>query len=335
MNQRKHRPVNVVFLLVTPCHMPEQTEDSHPSQANILVVDDSDQMRSIVTSTLKRSGFVMNCYEAKTGLEAMRVLLEKQVDLVICDVMMPELDGCKFLALKAQQLKLNDVPVIMLTSQEDLALKIKALEEGASDYIMKPFEEGELLARAKVQLKLKFLQDQLKKKNAELHQLAGIDSLTGFANRHRFMESFERELFRSKRHKMDLSFVIIDIDFFKQVNDRFGHLIGDAVLIQIGKMIAQRVRLSDLIGRYGGDELILLLPQTHITGALSLTEEIRKQIEAAEFTGSSQMLKLTVSAGVGNFPQLSQTTVDELVQKADEALYRAKAYGRNRIESAR
>jgi two-component system cell cycle response regulator len=304
-------------------------------RANILVVDDSESLRTSIKNILLQSNLIANCYEAGTGLEAMKLLLEKEVDLVLCDVVMPEFDGRKFLALKGQHPRLNDIPVIMLTSQEDVGLKIQTLEQGASDYILKPFNEGELLARVKVHLKLKFLQDQLKKKNAELHQLAGIDQMTGFSNRHRFMESFERELFRSKRHKIDLSFVIFDIDFFKQVNDRFGHLVGDAVLMQIGRMISQRVRLSDLIGRYGGDELILLLPQTDLPGALQLSEKIRLQIETAEFTGAPQPLKMTASAGVGSYPHLSFSTVDELVQKADEALYRAKAYGRNRIEVAR
>lgn len=316
--------------------MPSSTDRSISlPKANIVVVDDSEPMRYNIKKILIESGIAATCYEVGTGLEALRILMEKPIDLVICDAIMPELDGYKFLALKQQQQRLQEVPVIMLTSQEEVVLKIKALEEGASDYIVKPFHEGELLARVKAHLKLKFLQDELKKKNEEVLQLAGIDHLTGFANRHRFMESFEREFFRSRRHRMNLSFVILDIDFFKQINDRFGHLVGDAVLIQVGRLIAQRVRLSDLIGRYGGDELILLLPQTDLNGATFLTEQIRNQIETSEFTGASDPLTMTVSAGVGSYPHLSLNTVDELVQKADEALYRAKAYGRNRIETAR
>jgi diguanylate cyclase (GGDEF)-like protein len=316
--------------------MPSRTDHTASlPRANILVVDDSEPMRCRIRTILTDSEVAATCYEAGTGLEAIKILLEKPVDLVICDAIMPEMDGHKFLALKQQQQKLQEVPVIMLTSQEQVDLKIRALEEGACDYIVKPFHEGELVARVKVHLKIKFLQDELRKKNEEVLQLAGIDHLTGFSNRHRFMESFEREFYRSKRHKMDLSFVILDIDFFKQINDRFGHLVGDAVLIQVGRMIAQRVRLSDLIGRYGGDELILLLPQTDLPGATRLTEQIRTQIESSEFTGATDPLKMTVSAGVGSYPHLSLETVDELVLKADEALYRAKAYGRNRIELAR
>jgi two-component system cell cycle response regulator len=331
------RPPFVVFcfgagLLQINSHM---DDFNSITRANILVVDDSESLRSSIKNVLLQSNLIANCYEAGTGLEAMKLLLEKEVDLVLCDVVMPEFDGCKFLTLKGQNPRLNEIPVIMLTSQEDVGLKIQTLEQGACDYVVKPFHEGELLARVKVHLKLKFFQDQLKKKNAELHQLAGIDQMTGFSNRHRFMESFERELFRSKRHKIDLSFVIFDIDFFKQVNDRFGHLVGDAVLVQIGRMISQRVRLSDLMGRYGGDELILLLPQTDLSGAMQLAEKIRFQIESAEFSGAPEPLKMTASGGVGSYPHLAVASVDELIQKADEALYRAKAYGRNRIELAR
>ncbi len=326
----------LVLNIFPPIHMLDKTEDSSAlPKANILIVDDSESLRNTIRMILIHSGLAGVCFEARTGLEGIKALVEKEVDLVICDVLMPEFDGCKFLAMKAQHQQLNEVPVIMLTSKEDVAMKIKTLEQGASDYILKPFDEGELLARVKVHLKLKFLQDQLKKKNAKLHQLAGIDQLTGFSNRHRFMESFEREFFRSKRHSIDLSFMIFDVDFFKQVNDRFGHLVGDAVLMQAGRMIEQRIRLSDLIGRYGGDELILLLPQTNLQGSLLLAEEIRQQIENSEFTGAREPLRITISAGVGSYPHLPLTTVDELVQKADEALYRAKAYGRNRIEVAR
>ena len=304
-------------------------------KANILVADDTEALRKTIKLILTESGLVESCFEARTGLEALKVLVEEKVDLVICDVVMPELDGFKFLAAKAQRPQMNEIPVLMLTSQEDVTLKIKSLEQGASDYIVKPFDEGELLARVKVHLKLKFLQDELKKKNAELQELSGIDQLTGVSNRRRFMEFFDREFFRSRRHRNELSFAIFDVDFFKQVNDRFGHLVGDAVLVQIVRMIEKSIRLSDIIGRYGGDELIVLLPQTDLEGALLLAERIRTQIENFEFPGAAQPLKITASAGVGTYPHIAATKVDELLQKADEALYRAKAYGRNRIEIVR
>ncbi len=316
--------------------MTGKIEDLSPfPKANILVADDTEALRKTIIMILTESGLVESCFEARTGLEALKVLVEEKVDLVICDIVMPELDGFKFLVAKAQRPQMNEIPVLMLTSQEDVTLKIKSLEQGASDYIVKPFDEGELLARVKVHLKLKFLQDELKKKNAELQELSGIDQLTGVSNRRRFMEFFDREFFRSRRHRNELSFAIFDVDFFKQINDRFGHLVGDAVLVQIVRMIEKSIRLSDIIGRYGGDELIVLLPQTDLEGALLLAERIRTQIENFEFPGATQAIKITASAGVGTYPHIAATKVDELLQKADEALYRAKAYGRNRIEIVR
>jgi len=310
-------------------------EPSTLPKATILVVDDSDAIRNNIRAILTESGLAECCIEARSGLEALKILIDQRVDLVICDLVMPEFDGYKFLDLKAQRPALREIPVLMLTSKEDVTLKIKALEQGASDYVVKPFDEGELLARVKVHLKLKFLQDELVKRNAELQELTGIDQLTGISNRHRFMEFFEREFFRSRRHRNELSFAIFDVDFFKQVNDRFGHLVGDSVLVQITRMIEKSIRLSDIIGRHGGDELIVLLPQTDLKGALLLAERIRTHIETSEFAGPSQPLKITTSVGVGEYPKIAAATVDELLQKADEALYRAKAYGRNRIEVAR
>lgn len=310
-------------------------DDSMFPKANILIIDDSDALRKTMKKILTRSGVVEFCFEARSGLEGLKILMEKKVDLVICDVVMPEFDGFKFLASKSGRPEFVEIPVIMLTSEEDVTQKIKSMEQGASDYIVKPFDEGEILARVKVQLKIKFLQDELKKKNTQLQELAGTDQLTGIANRRRFMEFFETEFSRAKRYKNNLSFAIFDVDFFKQVNDRFGHLVGDQVLIQIAQRMRQGIRLSDTLGRYGGDELILLLPQTDLQGAFPLAERVRKQIESFEFVGASDPLRLTLSGGVASYPEVSAATVDELLRKADEALYRAKANGRNRIESAR
>ena len=302
-------------------------------KAIILIIDDSEAVRKKVRDALHQARLVEFCFEAKSGLEGFKLLMEKKVDLVICDVIMPEFDGFKFLISKATRPEFENIPVIMLTSEGDVTQKIRGLEQGASDYVLKPFAEGELTARVKVHLKVKFLQDQLRQKNADLQELVGTDSLTRINNRRRFMEYLEKEFFRAQRYKQSFALGIFDIDFFKQVNDRFGHLAGDAVLVQIAAVIGQSIRSSDMVGRYGGDELVLLLPNADLRAAISFAERIRKQVEVMEFSGAEQSLKLTVSGGVASYPEVAASSIDELLRKADEALYRAKAKGRNRVEA--
>jgi diguanylate cyclase (GGDEF)-like protein len=304
-------------------------------KGNILIIDDSESVRKKIKSILKRAGLLEFCFEAKSGLEGIKVLMNKRVDLVICDLVMPEFDGFKFLFSKSTNPAFSEIPVIMLTSIEDIEKKIKGLEQGASDYLTKPFDEGELLARVKVQLKIKHLQDELKEKNDRLRELSGTDELTKLANRRRFMEHFANEFARAVRYKKELSFIILDIDFFKRVNDSYGHMAGDAVLFQLGEVLVRNMRQSDLIARYGGEEFTLLLPETGMKGCIAHAERIRKDIEAAEFTIPDKTVHLTVSGGCAAIPEIKIKTVDEFLRKADEALYIAKNNGRNRIEAAK
>lgn len=304
-------------------------------KANILVIDDSESIRKKIKSILRKANLIDFCFEAKSGLDGIKLLIDKKVDLVICDVVMPEFDGFKFLISKSTRPEFVEIPVIMLTSEEDVEKKIKGFEHGASDYLTKPFDHGELIARVKAHLKIKHLQDELKEKNAQLQELSGTDDLTKLANRRRFMEQFTNEFERAKRYKSELSFLILDLDFFKQVNDSYGHLAGDSVLIQIAIVMKESVRTSDLVGRYGGEEFAILLPETGSKGSRIYAERIRKRIESSEFDAGGKQIHITVSGGIAAYPQILADSVDEFWRKADAALYRAKKNGRNRIEIAK
>lgn len=321
-------------MLLKEMNATDTEANSTPLKSNILIVDDSEAVRRKIKDILKKADVVEFCFEAKSGLDGFKMLMEKRVDLVICDVVMPEFDGFKFLISKATRPEFIEIPVIMLTSEEDITKKIKGLEQGASDYITKPFDEGELLARVKVHLKIKHLQDELKEKNVRLKELSGTDDLTQINNRRRFMEYFDKEFSRARRYHHPMAFVIFDIDYFKQVNDKHGHLIGDRVLIQLTQEMSKTMRVSDIIGRYGGEEFTLILPETDMHGAVPYAERFRKHIEQTKFGEEKNPLKITVSGGVAGIPDIPAETVDELLKKADEALYRAKANGRNRIEIA-
>ncbi len=304
-------------------------------KANILVIDDQESIRKKIKSILFKANLIEFYFEAKSGLDGIKMLMDKKVDLVICDVVMPEFDGYKFLISKSTKPEFDEIPVIMLTSEEDIEKKIKGFEHGASDYLTKPFDEGELIARVKAHLKIKHLQDELKEKNAQLQELSGTDDLTKLANRRKFMEQFASEFARAKRYKSELSFLILDLDFFKQVNDSHGHLAGDSVLVQIADVMKTSVRSSDLVGRYGGEEFGLLLPETGSKGCRVYAERIRKRIEDSKFDAATNQIHVTVSGGIATYPEISADSVDELWRKADAALYRAKKNGRNRIEIAK
>ena len=246
---------------------------------------------------------------------------------------MPGFDGLKVLGLKASRKELEQIPVIILTAEDDLNRKAEILERGASDYVTKPFHEKELLARVRIHTKLKLLQDELMEKNAQLEALAITDPLTGLANRRRLMSRLDEEVSRAQRYKTPLSVVMIDIDHFKQVNDTHGHAMGDAVLRNIGAMLKSCVRTTDLAARYGGEEFTLVLPHTDVPAALQVAENLRIRFSEIEHQLDGVTLRKTASMGIaardgqGEVPQ-----AEDLLKYADEALYHAKQNGRNQVQ---
>ena len=299
----------------------------------VLVIDDSAVIREQVVRTLRDVGLFDQYKEAKDGLEGFKALIECKADLVICDVDMPRMDGFKFLQLVASRPDLQGLPIIMLTGMMDFNSKIKGLEQGASDYLTKPFDAGELVARVKVQLKIKSLQDELRLANEQLKRLTNIDHLTNLFNRRYLSEILEGEFFRARRNRENLSLVIIDIDYFKNVNDTYGHQNGDVVLAAVAGLAQQQLRAYDSAARYGGGEFVLLFPGTSLNGGEMVAERLRQSVLEFSFPPPMQDLTLTISAGVATYPSPNVDSVDSLFRQADEALYRAKQNGRNRVEA--
>jgi diguanylate cyclase (GGDEF)-like protein len=261
--------------------------------------------------------------------------MENPPDLVLCDLVMPGFDGLKFLGLKASRKELEQIPVIILTAEDDLDRKAEILERGASDYVTKPFHEKELLARVRIHTKLKLLQDELREMNTQLEALAVTDVLTGLSNRRRLMTRLDEEVARARRYKTPLSVVMIDIDHFKQVNDTYGHAMGDEVLRNIGTMLKANVRNTDLAARYGGEELTLVLPHTDLAAAVQVAENLRQKFANIEHILDGATLNKTASMGVAaRDGETDMPDAENLLKLADEALYRAKQNGRNRVEAA-
>jgi diguanylate cyclase (GGDEF)-like protein len=304
------------------------TEPVVPLRGHVLlIVDDSVTTRVAIRQALEPTGLFAHYLEATDGQEALTLLAEKAVDIVLCDIVMPGIDGFTFLQKKAQA-GFQDIPVLMLTGQESVEKKVAGLDLGASDYVTKPFAKDELIARVKVHLKLKLLQDRLREASI-------TDFLTRRFNRRHFMELFYAELERSKCHGQPLSLLILDIDHFKRVNDTLGHTAGDHILVQVATRVRENVRAEDVVGRYGGEEFVILLPQIGPEGGMIAAEKVRQAVASTPF-GDKVATTVTISVGVVSYDGRRPTTatIDTLLMLADRALYAAKEKGRNRVEVA-
>jgi diguanylate cyclase (GGDEF)-like protein len=317
-------------------HVPGPGEEGEVVVA--LVVDDSPVVRREVASILKAHRLFELVDEAADGAQALaRLEQPPPVDLVLCDIVMPGIDGFKFLAAVRARPEWADIPVILLSGLEDPTETARGLDLGASDYLRKPFDPRELLARVRVQLKLKALQMELKLTNVHLEALATTDGLTGVWNRRAFMERVEHEWGRGSRYGRPFAFVMVDLDHFKAINDAHGHQVGDAVLRIVAARFLGGVRRNlDIIGRYGGEEFAVLLAETTIAGGVAAAERLRRTLSAAPFDagGGVPRLYVTASFGVSSTSGPAVTSVADLIAAADRALYRAKAEGRNRVVAA-
>lgn len=301
-----------------------------------LIIDDSRLARKALRRALVAAGVFGEIQEAADGEEALALLagdLAERLDLVLCDLLMPGVDGFELLARFQADPRLADVPVIVLTGEEDLETKVQALESGASDYLTKPFADAELLARVKVHRNLKLLREELREANERLRELAIRDPLTGVFNRRHWESLLAGELDRSRRHDRPVALILADLDHFKSINDRYGHVVGDRVLTAAARVLTEGVRGHDAVGRYGGEELVVLLPETGLEEALRVAQRLRDDLAALSFD-DVKGLEVRSSFGVAEARGVSAAGADLLVSAADDALYRAKRAGRDRVMAA-
>ncbi|MBI3354158.1 MAG: diguanylate cyclase [Nitrospirae bacterium] len=298
-------------------------------EKRVLVIDDSEQTRKNLIEILKGAKLFNVYLEAEDGVEAFRILSRDKVDIIISDVIMPRMDGFKFLALVKKDRELRDIPVIMLTIRGEMIDKIRGLDIGADDYIIKPFNADELIAKVKVFLRIKALQDDLKAKNLELEKLSVIDHLTQLFNRRYFYDTLRKEFKRSERYNLKVTSMLIDLDNFKEVNDNYGHLTGDLVLKEVAMILVGSVREHDTVARYGGDEFGIILPQKNGDGAKVVAERIIRTVDDYRFAKNveeiKEGIKLTVSIGIVTYPEHKVANYEDIIKLADSALYNAKA----------
>ncbi|MGB0665111.1 MAG: diguanylate cyclase [Pontibacterium sp.] len=284
----------------------------------VLIVDDAPANIQTLASYLSDSYRIKVAHNGQRCLE----LIEQSElpDVILLDIEMPGIDGYEVCRALHYQPRTRDIPIIFVTGREDDDNEAYGLSLGAVDYITKPVRPAIVKARINTHI-------TLKKQRDKLAYLALHDQLTGLYNRHFLMEAAHKKIALALRQKQSLSFLMIDIDYFKLINDHHSHSIGDQVLIDIGQLLAAQVREEDIAARMGGEEFVIVFNQCSLADAYQKAETIRQQVAER----NPQDLRVTVSIGV---TQLSERapTLDSLIQQADDALYQAKEKGRNRVE---
>jgi len=297
----------------------------------VAIVDDDPAIRRLVRLLLKRSGY--DTVECATGVEAREQLETTPWDLAILDRRLPDMDGL----VLCQELKSNPEfkarYVIMLTGEDEPEDKIQGLDLGADDYITKPFQYPELLARIRAAKRIVDLQKELMETNRRLEQLSITDGLTNLNNHRYFQDELCRAFEESARYERPLSLAMADIDFFKKVNDSYGHAVGDEVLKATARMFKESSRTTDLVARYGGEEFAVMMPETDLDAAMTFAEKLRALVESTPVETQAGPLRVTVSVGVATIPHPKIHAAKELVVAADNALYGAKHAGRNQVKA--
>ena len=330
--------------MFTSPFMKTQTLQGEPADAGraghqpvILVADDEPVNLALIRRRLEWEHYrVETAEDGGQAVEAARRVLP---DLIILDVMMPVMDGLEACRLLKEDPSTRDIPVIFLSALDDTDTKVRGLGLGANDYVSKPFRVEELLARVSVAIRLKLERDRLSQRAEELRrsaeaasEMSMTDALTGLLNRYGLHRALQRELSEARRYDRPLSCLLIDIDFFKAVNDTYGHAAGDTALRQAARVIADSVRGSDVVCRYGGEEFLILAPETGLEGARALAEKIRQAFPSRLFGDAGRVFPLTLSAGVAQLAP--DESGNDMIARADDALYHAKQTGRDRVEAA-
>lgn len=297
----------------------------------ILLVDDEPTQRLIMARLLRRAGYEVDT--AGNGREALAKIESGEFQLMITDWEMPEMDGIALCsALRASQVQ-GYIYTILLTARDSIEHVVTGLQAGADDYLTKPVVEPELIARLNTGKRIVTLERSLRTANEENRRLSITDPLTGAYNRRYLMEQLPREIERAARYERQLSVVMCDVDYFKKINDSHGHLIGDEVLKWFAALLQKNVRACDWVVRYGGEEFVIVLPETNVASAGTAAEHLRAQIASSAFAASGVNLPVTASFGVSGWKDTPPpgVTLDSLIGRCDAGVYASKKAGRNRV----
>ena len=337
------------------------------SEASILIVDDTHANLRLLSGILIEQGY--NVRPATNGDHALTAARAEVPDLILLDIKMPEMSGYEVCERLKGDERTRDVPVVFISALSETFDKIKAFSLGAVDYITKPFQYEEVLARVKTHLTIRRQQQKIQQQNSileaknkavrelntqlqqeiferrraekaledanrELQRLASLDGLTQLANRRRFDGYLQQEWLRMAREQLPLSIILCDIDHFKHYNDSYGHQAGDECLRQVARcMLGASRRPTDLVARYGGEEFIIILSNTEAEGAMHVAQRLQREIETLQIPHNQSPVKpyVTLSMGVSNSIPVPELSSEQLIEAADKALYEVKNQGRNGI----
>lgn len=290
-------------------------------QQNVLIIDDSAAIHALLRARLKDEPILLHAASGgEQGLEMVAAILP---DLILLDVEMPGLDGFEVCRRLKEHEKLHNIPVILMTGACSSEQKLRGLALGAFDYIAKPFDPAELRARVRSALRLKFMTDLLAQK-------AQLDAVTGLWNKKYLEQRFEAEISLSRRAHRPLAVLAIEVDGFKSLSEQFGHPLGDQILKRVAHLLAEKIRLEDVVCRSSGDEFVIIAPNG-FTGMGELGERLRLAVTELRFVSAAQEVKVTISIGVA---AASESAASSLVDDARSALAQAKKAGGNRVEIA-
>jgi diguanylate cyclase (GGDEF)-like protein len=301
---------------------------------HVLLAEDDRLTRRLLERTLHKAGYPVT--SVANGLEALKAFNQSFFQIILTDWMMPEMDGLELCrTIREEKRDSGYVFIIIFTSKESKSDIVAGLEAGADDFLTKPVNESELIARLNTGKRILELERSLLDANKKIKKLSRTDSLTKCYNRTYLSERLPQEIKRVKRYDLSLSLILFDIDFFKKVNDTYGHLAGDKVLIESVACVNDSIREDiDWLARYGGEEFMVILPETDVDGACIVAERLRKAISNLEISVEGDLIHITASFGVTGFDRPSPDkdfTMETMIREVDELLYASKREGRNRV----
>ena len=303
----------------------------------ILIVDDDRDSVDLLAEWLTMSGYEVT--NARDGQEALRRIQSDRPDLVLLDLLIPPPDGIQILRAIKRDRVLSTIPAVVMTVKRDVRTKVDCLRNGADDFIVKPFHFDELDAVLRSSLKKRYLYTSLERANQQLRdanerllKLTVTDERTSLLNDRYLKRRLSEEFKRAQRYVTPLSVAMLDLDHFKDANDKYGHDCGDQVLRDFGGLLKENARTTDIVGRFGGEEFLIVLPNTDGIRAAIVAERIRKAAEEHIYKYKEFLVRVTVSGGVASYPANTQVRDEnDLLKAADRALYRAKEVSRNRV----
>lgn len=307
----------------------------------VLIVDDDPAILRLLEAYLIQSGYEV--LKAADGPEALRIAAAEAPPIIITDWMMPEMNGVELCRKLREHEGIRFVYLIVLTAHSEISRLVEAFDAGADDFLTKPVQKAELLARLRAGEHIARLESDLAKRTREIHRLnaemamtndrlrrmATTDELTGLVNRREAMSRLNQLWSAVERYGHPFSCIMVDIDHFKRVNDVHGHAVGDTVLREVGQLLQASVRGTDVVCRIGGEEFLVLCPNVSTAGAAVCAEHLRSAVEAHDFRCRDQRLRVTISLGVGEY-EPGVSNCEAILKRADEALYQSKQAGRNR-----